>query len=152
MNTSTTDRIEKKALLRAPKARVWSAIADAAEFGTWFQVKIEGQFEPGARVRGAMTYPGHEGTPWDIVVDRMEFERLFSFRWHPDAVEPGLDYEAEPSTLVEFILEDAPGGTLLSIVESGFDSIPLERRAKAFSGNSEGWDMQLKALEAYVGA
>ena len=98
-----------------------------------------------------MTYPSREGAlghrrrPHGV-------RRLYSFRWHPDAVEPGLDYEAEPSTLVEFILEDAPGGTLLSIVESGFDSIPLERRAKAFSGNSEGWDMQLKALEAYVGA
>jgi uncharacterized protein YndB with AHSA1/START domain len=151
MNT-TTDRIEKKALLHAPRSRVWNAIANAGEFGTWFRVKIEGQFSPGARLRGSMTFPGWEGTPWEVVVHQMEPERLFSFYWHPGATEPDVDYSAEPSTLVEFILEDAPGGTLLSIVESGFDSIPLERRARAFSDNSEGWQLQLEALEAYVGA
>jgi uncharacterized protein YndB with AHSA1/START domain len=152
MNTSTTDRIEKKTVLRAPKARVWNAIADAREFGTWFQVQIEGQFSPGAHVRGAMTYPGYEGSSWEIVVDRIEPQDLFSFYWHPYAIEPGVDYSQEQSTLVEFILEDAPDGTMLTIVESGFDGVPLERRAKAFASNSEGWEMQLKALEAYVGA
>ena len=149
MNT-TTDRIEKKTILRAPRSRVWKAISDAGEFGTWFQVKLEGEFAPGARVRGTLTYPGYEETPWEMVVDRLEPETLFSFRWHPGAVEKGVDYSSEPTTLVEFILEDAPGGTQLTIVESGFDAIPLERRARAFSGNSEGWNLQVKALEAYV--
>jgi len=152
MNASTTDRIEKKALLRAPRARVWSAIADADEFGRWFQVKIEGQFAPGAHIRGAMTYPGYEGGAWEIVVDRIEPQDLFSFYWHPYAIEPGVDYSKEQSTLVEFILEDAPDGTMLTIVESGFDGVPLERRARAFAANNEGWDIQMKALEAYVAA
>jgi len=150
MNSSTTDRIEKKAILQAPRSRVWNAIADAGEFGAWFQVKIDGEFKPGARVKGAMTYPGYEGGSWEIEVHRMEAPRLFSFYWHPYAIEPGVDYSAEKPTLVEFILEDAPGGTQLTIIESGFDAIPLERRAKAFSGNSEGWNLQVKALEAYV--
>jgi uncharacterized protein YndB with AHSA1/START domain len=150
MNTSTTDRIEKKAVLQAPRSRVWRAIADPGEFGAWFQVKVEGQFEPGAHVKGVMTMPGMEGDPWEIVVDRMEPEALFSFFWHPDAIKPGVDYSHEPSTLVEFRLEDAPKGTLLTLVESGFDKVPLERRAQAFSGNTEGWEFQLKALETYV--
>jgi uncharacterized protein YndB with AHSA1/START domain len=150
MNTSTTDRIEKKALLRAPLDKVWRAISDAGEFSTWFQVRIDGQFAPGARLMGAMTYPGHEGSPWEIVVDRMEPQRLFSFYWHPGEPGPDEDYSAEKMTLVEFRLEAAPEGTLLTIAESGFDSIPLERRAQAFAGNSEGWDIQLKALEVYV--
>ena len=99
-----------------------------------------------------MTYPGYEGSSWEIVVDRIEPQDLFSFYWHPYAIEPGVDYSQEQSTLVEFILEDAPDGTMLTIVESGFDGVPLERRARAFASNSEGWEMQLKALEAYVGA
>ena len=150
MNASTTDRIEKKTLLKAPRDRVWRAIADAEEFGAWFQVKIEGQFAPGAQMKGSMTYPGHEGMSFEFVIDRIEPQHLFSFRWHPYAIEPNVDYSKEQMTLVEFMLEDAPEGTLLTIVESGFDGVPLERRAKAFASNNEGWDIQLKALEAYV--
>jgi uncharacterized protein YndB with AHSA1/START domain len=150
MNTTTGDRIEKTTVLRAPRSRVWRAIADAGEFGSWFQVKFEGRFAPGAEVKGAMTMPGHEGNCCDFVVESMEPERLFSFTWHPDASEPGLDLTAEPLTLVEFRLEDAPERTLLTITESGFDGLSLERRARAFAGNSEGWDFQLKALVAYV--
>src|SRR4051812_23052767 len=120
MNTTNTDRIEKKAVLNAPRAKVWNAIADSAEFGAWFQVKIDGPFSPGATVHGAMTYPGYEGRDWEIRVDRVEPQRLFSFYWHPYAIEPGVDYSAEKPTLVEFILDDAPEGTQLTIVESGF--------------------------------
>ena len=150
MNTTTTDRIEKKTLLRAPQARVWRAVSDATEFGAWFQVKIEGQFAPGAHLDGQMTMPGHEHNHWEIVVDRIEPESLFSFYWHPGGEEEGYNYAVEQSTLVEFRLEQADGGTMLTLVESGFDGLPLERRARAFAGNSEGWEFQLKALVAYV--
>jgi uncharacterized protein YndB with AHSA1/START domain len=150
MSSSSADRIERKILLRAPRSRVWRALTNPVEFGTWFGVKVEGTFAPGARVRGAITHKGYEHVTWDITIERMEPERLFSWRWHPHAVEPGVDYAAEPTTLVVFELEDAAGGTQLTVVEAGFDQVPLARRAQAYRMNGEGWTYQVQAIEAYV--
>ncbi len=146
----STDRIEKKVVLRAPRSRVWRAIADAEEFGSWFGAKLQGRFTPGARVQGPVTYPGYEHVTMDITVERVEPERLFSFRWHPDAVEPGVDYSGEPTTLVEFHLDEVAGGTQLTVIESGFDRIPLARRAKAFRDNESGWAEQVRNIERHV--
>ena len=149
--TTTTDRIAKEILLRAPLARVWRAISDPDEFGSWFRVDMSGvQFEPGKPVHGKMTYPGHEGTPFEMVVDRIEAPRLFSFRWHPYGIDPNRDYSDEPMTLIEFALEEVADGTKLTVTESGFDAIPLARRAEAFRMNSEGWSEQIRNIEAYV--
>jgi uncharacterized protein YndB with AHSA1/START domain len=139
MSPTDTDRIERQILLRAPRRRVWRALTDSAEFGAWFGVKVEGTFAPSAHVRGALTHPGYEHVVFDITIERMEPERLFSWRWHPHPVEPGVDYSAEPTTLVVFELADAPGGTMLTVVESGFDQVPLARRAQAYRMNGEGW-------------
>jgi len=146
-----SDRIEKKILLRAPRERVWRALTDAAEFGTWFRAKLEGPFEAGKRVRGRVTYPGYEHVTFDVKVERIEPERLFSLRWHPAAVDPAVDYSKEPTTLVEFRLEEAPEGTWLSVVESGFDRIPARRRDEAFRMNSEGWGIQMENVRRHVG-
>lgn len=127
MSPTSTDRIERQILLRAPRRRVWRALTDSGEFGTWFGVTVEGTFTLGAHVRGAITHPGYEHVVFDITIERMEPERLFSWRWHPHAVQPGVDYSAEPTTLVAFELADAPGGTMLTAVESGFDQVPLAR-------------------------
>lgn len=156
-----TDRIEKKILLRAPLQRVWRALADSTEFGSWFGMKFEGPFAPGrtmrARITGTSVDPEvarmqrqHEDLVFEITIDRMEPERLFSFRWHPGAVEPGVDYSAEPTTLVVFELEQKPDGVLLTITESGFDRIPLERRARAFRDNEQGWTIVGKLFEQYL--
>jgi uncharacterized protein YndB with AHSA1/START domain len=151
METTTgTDRIEKTVVLKAPRARVWRAIADAKQFGEWFRVRLDGEFAAGATVRGSITYPGYEHITMEVVVERMEPERFFSYRWHPHAIDPKVDYSPEPMTLVEFTLEDAPGGTRLTIVESGFDRIPLARRALAFRMNSDGWSEQLQNIERHV--
>jgi uncharacterized protein YndB with AHSA1/START domain len=152
MKRSDTDRIERQVLIRAPRSRVWRALTDPAEFGAWFGVKVEGTFAPGARVRGRITHKGYEHLTWDITIDRMEPERLFSWRWHPYAVDPGVDYSAEPPTLVVFELEEVSGGTRLTVVESGFDDVPLARRALAYRMNSEGWTVQTGAIERYVAA
>jgi uncharacterized protein YndB with AHSA1/START domain len=146
----STDRIEKKIVLRAPRSRVWRAIADAEEFGAWFGVKLEGSFAPGARVRGRITTLGYEHVIIDITVERIEPERVFSYRWHPYAIDPGVDYSGEPTTLVEFRLEEVAGGTELTVIESGFDRIPAARRAEAFRMNDQGWAEQLKRIERYV--
>ena len=148
--TTSTDRIEKTVTLAAPRARVWQAIADARQFGEWFRVRLDGEFAVGATIRGYITYPGYEYITMEVVVERMEPERFFSYRWHPYAIDPKVDYSPEPMTLVEFTLEDAPGGTRLTIVESGFDRVPLARRAEAFRMNSDGWNEQMQNIERYV--
>ena len=154
MNTNVaagTDRIEKRIVLRAPRARVWHAVSSAGEFGAWFGVDFKGMsFATGATVRGNITYPGYEHLTMEIVIERMEPERLFSFRWHPNAVDPKVDYSKEPTTLVVFELQDAAEGTLLTVVETGFDGIPLHRRAEAWRSNDQGWAEQVKRIAAYV--
>jgi uncharacterized protein YndB with AHSA1/START domain len=156
-----TDRIEKKILLRAPRKRVWRALTDFVEFGSWFGVKFDRPFAPGATMNGvvvpttvnaevANAQKPYEGLPFEITIEQMEPERLFSFRWHPYAVERGVDYSAEPTTLVVFTLEEAPNGVMLTVTESGFDRIPLARRAKAFTANEQGWEMVTKMLEEYL--
>ena len=153
MNATTTDAIRKDIVLTAPRDRVWRALIDPAEFGAWFRVDLSGaRFEPGKRAEGKMTYPGHEGTPFEIVVDRIEAPRLFSFRWHPYSTEPNFDCSNEPMTLIEFVLEEVDAGTRLTVTESGFDAIPLARRAESFRMNSEGWSEQLRNIEAYLAA
>jgi uncharacterized protein YndB with AHSA1/START domain len=147
----STDRIEKKIVLRAPRAKVWKALADAPQFGSWFGVDLKGtSFAPGARVRGKVTHPGYEHLTWDVVIERMEAERLLSWRWHPAAVDAKADYSREPTTLVVFELKDVPGGTLLTVVESGFDQLPPARRAEAWRMNDQGWSAQMKNIERHV--
>jgi len=152
MTTSSTDRIERRILLRAPRSRVWRALTDPVEFGTWFGVKVEGTFAPGARVTGTITHKGYEHIRWDITIERMEPERLFAWRWHPYAIEPGVDYSSETPTLVVFELEEVEGGTQLGVVESGFDRVPLARRAQAYRMNGEGWTWQMQSIERHLGA
>ena len=150
MEKSSTDRIEKQIELKAPLARVWRALTDHKEFGEWFRVSLEAPFVPGETTRGNITYPGYEHLVMEVVVQKMEPERLFSFHWHPAAVDPNVDYSKEPSTLVEFKLERVGSGTLLLVTESGFDAIPAGRRDEAFRMNDDGWTEQVKNIEAYV--
>ncbi len=147
---SSTDRIEKRIVLRASRSRVWRAITTAEEFGAWFRMNIDGEFAEGGTIRGRITHPGYEHMTLEMLVERIEPERYFSYRWHPNAIDPAVDFSAEPTTLVEFILEDTEGGTAVTIVESGFDRIPLARRAEAFRMNEQGWAGEIKNLERYV--
>jgi uncharacterized protein YndB with AHSA1/START domain len=147
---ASTDRIEKRVVLRAPRSRVWRAISTAEEFGTWFRMSLEGAFAEGATIRGRITIPGYEHVTLEMLVERIEPERYFSYRWHPYAIDLAVDYSAEPTTLVEFTLEETEGGTALTIVESGFDRIPLARRSEAFRMNDQGWAGQIKNLAQYV--
>jgi uncharacterized protein YndB with AHSA1/START domain len=149
-STTSTDRIEKQTLLRAPRSRVWQALTDSQAFGEWFGAKLADPFAPGARIRGAITHPGYEHVTFEITIERMEPERLFSWRWHPHAIDPGTDYSAEPTTLVVFELAEVADGTLLTVVESGFDGIPLARRLEAYRGNEGGWEWQMQSIAKYV--
>jgi uncharacterized protein YndB with AHSA1/START domain len=144
------DRIEKNIELKAPISRVWRALTDHREFGEWFRVNLEGPFVPGKISRGNIAYPGYEHIKWEAVVQKMEPERLFSFTWHPYGIDKAVDYSKETPTLVEFHLEKIPGGTLLRLIESGFDKVPAGRRAEAFRMNNNGWAEQMKNIEAYV--
>jgi uncharacterized protein YndB with AHSA1/START domain len=142
--------IEKRLELKASISRVWRALTDYREFGAWFGVKIDGPFVAGQVSRGQITYPGYEHLKWEVVVQRMEPERLFSFTWHPYAVDPKKDYSKETPTMVEFTLEKTASGTLLVVKETGFDNIPADRRLEAFRMNDGGWTQQMKNIESHV--
>jgi uncharacterized protein YndB with AHSA1/START domain len=148
--STSTDRIEKQLVLRATRSRVWRAITTAEEFGAWFRVNLDGAFAEGATVRGNVTHPGYEHVSMEMRIERMEPERYFSYRWHPHPVDPAVDYSDEPTTLVEFILDDAEHGIAVTIVESGFDRIPLARRDEAFRMNERGWAGQINNLARHV--
>jgi uncharacterized protein YndB with AHSA1/START domain len=156
-----TDRIEKRILLRSPLARVWQAISEADHFGAWFGVAFDGPFVKGARLTGrivpttvdpaiAKLQEPHAGKAFEFSVQDIEPMRKISFRWHPFAIEPGVDYSQEPTTLIEFELQEAAGGTLLTVSESGFDQIPLSRRAAAFKANEGGWALQTTLIAKYL--
>jgi uncharacterized protein YndB with AHSA1/START domain len=145
-----TDRIVKTVELKAPVSRVWRALTDHEEFGQWFRVKLDEPFKPGAVSSGQMTYPGYEHYPWLAVVERMEPERLFSFRWHDFDEKSGIDVAKQPTTLVEFRLEPTAEGTRLTITESGFEALSNPRRLEVLRGNTEGWNIQANNIAAYV--
>jgi uncharacterized protein YndB with AHSA1/START domain len=148
---SDNDRIERRIELEAPVARVWRALTDHREFGAWFRVALDGPFAVGQTSNGRITYPGYEHLKWEAMVEKMEPERIFSFRWHPYAVDPKVDYSREPTTLVEFRLEKlGERRTLVQISESGFDALPKDRRAEAFRMNEGGWTEQTKNLQRHV--
>jgi uncharacterized protein YndB with AHSA1/START domain len=144
------DRIEKQIELKAPVARVWRALTDYREFSEWFGVNLEGPFVPGQTTRGAITVPGYEQYIMEVAVQTMESESLFSFTWHPYALDLQRDYSQEPPTLVEFRLEPKGDGTLLTITESGFSKIPADRRLEAFRMNDKGWAQQMKDIQLHV--
>jgi uncharacterized protein YndB with AHSA1/START domain len=144
------DRIEKQIELKAPVSRVWRALTDYREFGEWFRVKFEGPFVAGQVSRGQITHPGYEHLRMEVVVQKIEPERYFSYTWHPYAIDAKVDYSKETPTLVEFRLEENATGTLLKVTESGFDKIPSDRRAEAFRMNDNGWAQQLKNIESHV--
>jgi uncharacterized protein YndB with AHSA1/START domain len=157
-----SDRIEKKVVLRAPRERVWKALTDASQFGTWFGVELDAPFVAGKTTKGrivptkvdvevARLQEAHRDTPVDFQIERIEPMTVFAFRWHPFAIDRNVDYSREPTTLVQFELSDASGGTQLVITESGFDHIPLERRAKAFAANDGGWTKQAELIARYLG-
>jgi uncharacterized protein YndB with AHSA1/START domain len=147
---ASTDRIEKQVTLEAPRSRVWRALTDVTQFNIWFGVRLTTPFAPGAEVSGKFRNAKYEHITLTIWIEAMEPEQFFSFRWHPYAIEEGVDFSAEPTTLVTFALEDAAGGTRLTIVESGFDAIPESRRAKAFSMNSNGWNGQVENIRKFL--
>jgi uncharacterized protein YndB with AHSA1/START domain len=150
MSTATADRIEKCIELNAEVTRVWRALTDYREFGEWFRVKLERPFVTGKVARGITQYPGYEHLVMEVLVKEMVPQRVFSFEWHPHAVDPMADYSQEKRTLVEFRLEETPAGTSLVVRESGFEGIPEARRQRAYQMNSQGWEIQLKNIQEYL--
>lgn len=150
---SQTDRIERSVQIDAPRSRVWRALSNAEEFGNWFGANLKGKaFTAGQRVQGPITISGHEHVVFDAIIERVEPEQLLSYRWHPYAKDPAIDYSKEQRTLVTFTLKDADPGTLLTVVESGFDKVPPGRRLEAFRMNSQGWEGQMRNIVRHVTA
>jgi uncharacterized protein YndB with AHSA1/START domain len=145
-----TDRIDRTIELNAPIERVWRALTDHNEFGQWFRVKLHGPFAPGKLATGHITYPGYEHVKWEVMIKQMHFPQLFSFTWHPYAVQAGVDYSHETPTLVEFRLEPTARGTRLSISESGFEALPAHRQPDALRMNAGGWEQQAANIRIHV--
>lgn len=154
-----SDKIVKIATLKAPLAKVWNAISDSAAFGTWFGMTIHGSFVEGQTVSAAIAktqvddeiakeQEPYVGMRCDLMIERIVPLKLLAFRWHPGA-DPDTGPNA-PTTLVTFELEELAGGTRLTITESGFEALPLERRAKAFAENEGGWEAQLGLIAKYL--
>jgi uncharacterized protein YndB with AHSA1/START domain len=152
MVVSVSNVIEKKITLYAQRSRVWRAIVDPREFGAWFGVAIEGTFKEGASTFGKITLPGYEHLTMEMKIEKIEPERYFSYRWHPFAIDPDVDYSSEPTTLVEFSLEDGQGVTILTMRETGFDALPEARRERAFKSNEGGWAAQGENIARHVAA
>jgi len=159
----STNRIEKQVLLHAPLERVWRAITDSEQFGRWFGVALDGPFAVGVRSTGkivpttvdpeiAKLQKPHEGKPFEVWVEKLEPVHTFAYRWHPFAVETGVDYSSESRTLVQFELTESPAGTLLTISETGFDELPAARRANAFAAHDGGWASQTSLIRKFLGA
>lgn len=144
------DRIEKQIEIKASLSRVWRAITDHREFGQWFRVSLEAPFEVGKEAKGQITHPGYEHVTWRAKVTKIEPQTLFAFTWHPYGIDPKVDYTKETPTLVEFRLQEIPGGTRLTLTESGFDKVPAHRREEAFRMNEGGWAQQMKNIAAHV--
>jgi uncharacterized protein YndB with AHSA1/START domain len=150
MNTST-DRIERKVLINAPRSRVWRAVSDAGELGDWFGVNFKGKtFVAGQHIQGKITYPGYEHLTMEVLIEQIVPQQRLSWRWHPAAIDPKVDYSNEPTTLVVFELREVESGTMLTVVESGLDQIPLARRADVFRMNSSGWEEQMENVKKHV--
>jgi uncharacterized protein YndB with AHSA1/START domain len=145
---TSTDRIQKTIVLRAPRSKVWRALTDSAQFGQWFGARLENPFVAGRRTQGAITIPGYTHIRFEADVDQMVPERLFSWRWQPGG-DPDKD-PAEPTTLVVFELEEVPEGTRVTVTETGFDSLPPARRAKAYRENDAGWSGQMENIRKYL--
>ena len=150
--TAVSNQIEKSILLHFPRHRVWRALTTAREFGSWFGVKLDGEFAAGKTIRGKYENEKYAHATFDVIVETIAPETLFTYRWHPFAMEPNIDYSGESRTLVAFTLEDRDGDTLLTVVESGFDGIPAARRSKAFEMDSNGWASQMVRIEKYLQA
>jgi uncharacterized protein YndB with AHSA1/START domain len=145
-----TDRLRKSAIIRAPRNQVWRILADSDEFSEWFGVTVEGSFAPGVRLDGRVTHKGSADQPFEMTIGRVEPERLLSWRWHPGIMDPAVADLTGPTTLVSFELDEAPGGTRVTIEESGFDALPEARRIKAYEANEKIWEMQLRAIDRYL--
>jgi uncharacterized protein YndB with AHSA1/START domain len=148
------NKIEKRIELKAPVSRVWRALTDSSQFGEWFRVALDGPFVVGQVSRGHILHPGYEHIVWEALIEKMDPERLFSFTWaqarYHDKERYSSDYSHAPRTLVEFRLEKTVTGTLLTVTESGFESVPADWREQAFRGNDGGWAQQMKNIENYV--
>lgn len=147
------DSISKSIEMAASVEQVWGALIDHEKFGAWFQVALDQPFVAGKASTGHMTYPGFEEYRWEARVVAVEPMRRFAFEWPATGGDKQLMDSGVPVpewTLVEFLLEPAGSGTLLTVTESGFDKVPEPRRSNVIRSNDGGWAAQVKNIRKYV--
>ena len=131
---NNVNRIEREMTFEVPREDVWAAITEPEQLGRWFGSSAELDLRPGGE--GFFHWDDLDVTT-KVTVEAVVPPERFSYRW-----EPGGASEGGPTTLVEFTLEEIPGGTRLRLVESGFSGFPPESR----QGNEFGWDSELGDL------
>jgi uncharacterized protein YndB with AHSA1/START domain len=145
------NQIQRRTVIRAPRARVWNALTNIAEFCRWFSCESAAPaFQPGVRADMISVYGGQRHKFFMEIVEMLP-EHTFSWRWHPGSVAPGEDLSAEPMTFVTFTLEEAEGGTHVTVTETGFEHLFASRRSRVMGENTEGWKIQFAAFERYFG-
>ena len=147
------DRVEKTIELRAPRHRVWQAINNPKDFGTWFglgePLTLEGDFVPGARVMGVWNVGGREMRELFFTVEEVVPDTLLAFRWNPYEIPAGDDPANHPTTRIELRLEDCAIGTRLVVSEAGFAALPADKQNKR-EQNAGGWEIQVQAIACHV--
>lgn len=154
MTVAEMTRIDRDIEIKAPPERVWRALTDPAELSAWFKVKVEGDIVAGKEIWMTSTYADGPcvGYRYSVLIVEVTPPRRLAWQWHPGVPDSSVDYAREPCTTVTFTLEPSAGGTRLSVSETGFDEISLERRAKVFGDNSHGWAEVVQWLQRHAEA
>ncbi len=150
MSTTITDTIEREILFKAPIQRVYDAITQPDQIVKWFPDAVTGALEPGKQA--VFAFEGYGEAPVYIVAT--EPPSYFAYRWLPGSSYDKTTFDGNvlsaPNTLVEFNLEEEPGGTRLRFKESGFSSLPAEVIEKSLADNNEGWTYMFDRLEKFL--
>jgi uncharacterized protein YndB with AHSA1/START domain len=127
--------------IQASRSSVWKALTDPEVMVKWFGDSVGfSALEPGAA--GSIDWDGYGSFP--IEITEVAPEGSFGFRWSGIPAEKLDEY----STHVRFTLADAGAGTDVTVIESGFETLPggtLYRRER-LEQNREGWDVELDEL------
>ena len=131
--------------IQADRARVWSGLTDPALLDSWFGERNELELRPG----GHMVFEWEEQGRYSAVLEEVEEGSALAFRW---ASMPDTEPRVGNSTVVRFTLEDHSSGTLLTVRETGWETLDADENEveQTMRENTEGWRSELEELAALL--
>ena len=141
---ASRDRIERVVVFPVSREEVWEALTEPEQLSVWLGAQVELDLKPG----GSALFCEDDGDPMRAVVEEVDPPRRFAFRWRFPDNDPKQPSSTPRGTLVEFTLDEVPEGTQLTLVESGFSSVPQTLHVIP----QPGWDKEIQGLVAYFGA